>query len=141
MLTDPLRAAYLAAIYRFGTGPLIQLRVGKKSDALHAWLQQGRHRSATVLTAFNPGSRHCSEEFNASAQQQLRSLVQAYGLPFLEGQNLDPAGAWPAEHSLLIADLALAGSRELALQFEQLAFLWSDATAIPQLHATDPGQP
>ena len=139
MLTGALHAAYLAALYRFslpGTSGPMELRVGQRSEALHAWLQAGRHHCATVLTAFNPGSRRCSDQMNAAARLQLQDEVQSRRLCFIEGQNIDPAGYWPPEDSLLIGDLSLADSRDLAHRFGQLAFLWSDIMAVPQLHFT-----
>jgi len=139
MLTDALHRAYLAALYRFnfpGRSTPVELRVGQRSDALQAWLREGAHQSATVLTAFNPGSQRCSDAMNAAAQQQLRDAVRSGSLAFIEGQNLDPAGNWPPEDSLLIADVPLAASRDLAHRFGQLAFLWSDTMAVPQLHLT-----
>jgi hypothetical protein len=139
MLTDALRTAYLAALYRFGplpdTGP-IELRVGQRNEALQAWLQGGKHHCATVLTAFNPGSERCSDERNAAAQHQLRDEAASRALCFIEGRNLDPAGHWPPEDSLLIAGLSLVDSHDMAHRFGQLAFLWSDTSAVPQLHLT-----
>ena len=144
MLTDPLHRAYLAAVYRFrlpgNSGPT-ELRVGQRSDVLQGWLQAGSHQSATVMTAFNPGSQRCSDQMNAATQQQLRDAIRSGGLVFIEGQNLDPAGNWPPEDSLLIADLPLAASRDLGQRFGQVAFLWSDTTAVPQLHFTAQHRP
>lgn len=132
--------AYLQALYCFGEGPAAMiLRPGETSRQLGRWMQDSGLRSVAVLTACNPGSRPCSSTFNLDAQRRLIAQVAARGLPFIEGQNRDPAGKWPPEDSLLIGNLTLEQARDLAHQFGQLAFLWSDAGAVPQLCDTSDG--
>ena len=138
MIPESLRSAYLAAIYRFGDGPwVLELHPGRHCAALQRWMGDSGWRSAAVLTAFNPRGERNSAEFNSGAQHRLADAVAARGLPALGGQNLDPAGTWPPEDSLLIGNLGLAAARELAREFNQLAFLWSDSSAVPGLYAAD----
>ena len=137
MIPESLRIAYLQARYRFGAGSdAIELHPGQHCVMLQRWMQDGGLRCAAVLTAFNPGSRPDSTAANLAAQRELRAAIGTGGLPFLEGQNLDPQGRWPPEDSLLIGNLALDDAREISRRFRQLAFLWSDDSAVPQLHAT-----
>jgi len=96
-------------------------------------MQDNGLRCVAVLTAFNPGSRSCPTAFNLEAQQRLIAQVAARGLSYLEGRNLDPAGKWPPEDSVLIGNLALEQARDIARHFGQVAFLWSDESAVPQL--------
>lgn len=140
MIPDSLRTAYLQALYCFGEASwAIELKPEQPSGQLERWMQENGVRCVAVLTAFNPGSRPCSITFNLEAQKRLIAQVAARGLPYLEGRNLDPAGKWPPEDSLLIGNLALGQARDLASQFGQLAFLWSDGSAVPQLCDTGSG--
>lgn len=138
MIPESLRNAYLAAIYRFGDGPwLLELHPGQHCAALQRWMNDSGWRCAAVLTAFNPRGERVSPQFNSDAQRRLARDVEARGLPSLAGQNLDPAGIWPEENSLLVGNLDLAAARGLARQFGQLAFLWTDSSAVPGLYAAD----
>ena len=56
------------------------------------------------------------------------------GLEFRTGCNVDPHQRWPAEETVLVADLPLPQAHKLAVHFGQLAFLWCDASAVPRLH-------
>lgn len=139
MLDDALRTAFLATEYRIGDGAWsIDLHPDQPSEALRRWMRDAGYRSATLLTAFNPGSKPFAAATNAAAQRRLRTLIQQRGLPCLEGRNIDPSGRWPTEDSLLVGNLTLADSQELARQFGQLAFLWIDDEAVPRLHETPP---
>lgn len=134
MIPDSLRTAYLRAVYSFGEGPSrLELRPGRPCEPLRHWMQDNGLRCVAVLTAFNPGSRSCDSAFNSQAQRALRARISSGGLPYREGCNLDPTGAWPPEDSLLVGNLSLQQARELAREFGQLAFLWSDEGAVPRL--------
>ncbi len=101
-----------------------------------------RHRGqpcAAVLTAFNPGSVLQEESSNLRAQQALAKELHALGLDCIPGRHEDPGGRWPAEAGLLALGLTRNAAREIAARYGQLAFLWSDADAIPRLVETTSG--
>lgn len=140
MPQTPLSRAYRAAHYRveLPAGP-VTLRVEQHSAALAAWLASLGTDCAALLTAHNPASRPQGETRNSDAQRQLVAVLRTRGHGLAFGHNLDPAGHWPPEDSVLAAGLTCADARALAAQFGQLAFLWCDAAATPRLVWTDAG--
>ena len=99
MLTDALHRAYLAALYRFnfpGRSTPVELRVGQRSDALQAWLREGSHQSATVLTAFNP----------EGYMQRRYASINDLPIPEAGRKFHWPAGRRPDDHPSL-TDLGL----------------------------------
>ena len=44
---------------------------------------------------------------------------------------------WPGEPSVLILDMGHEAAKALAGQYEQLAFVWADQTAVPTLMLPD----
>jgi len=133
-----LREAYRRTTYRvWAPGAQLQLRAGKPDAALAKLLREAWVQGAALLTAWNPGSRRCTREENESAQQRLIEELAQGGHPCLRARNEpDAAGGtgedW-TEESVLALDLTLPAARALALRYGQLAFLWIDARATPQL--------
>jgi hypothetical protein len=89
-----------------------------------------------VLTAFNPGSVLQDASSNLHAQSGLASELRALGLDCLPGRHEDPDCRWPAEAGLLALGLDRDAANTIAARYGQLAFLWSDASAIPRLVET-----
>jgi hypothetical protein len=56
---------------------------------------------------------------------------------FYPGEGINDKGDWPAEKSILILDISLEQAREIALKFEQTAFLFGDNLDKTELIATD----
>jgi len=52
---------------------------------------------------------------------------------FLEGIGQHPANDWDGEASFLVFGLSLNDATTLCTQFEQNAFVWSGADAVPRL--------
>ncbi len=129
---------YRRTTYRvWAPGRELQLRVGTQDPGLAKLLREAWVQEAALLTAWNPGSRHCSREANESAQQRLLQELAQGGHPCLRARNEPgapggPGGEW-AEVSGLALDLSLPAARALALRYGQVAFLWIDTRATPQL--------
>ncbi|MEN1728530.1 MAG: DUF3293 domain-containing protein [Pseudomonadota bacterium] len=130
-LTPELVSAYRAAIYRVCHEPPFELKVDERSASLSAWLRQSDFETAALITAANPASRSLPDSENQ--QRHANLLASLVGRSFLEGENLDPAGQWPAERSVLIAGMGQEQARVLARQWGQNAWLQIDSDAIPRL--------
>jgi hypothetical protein len=136
--TTALLRAYRAALYRFTANDgVLELRIDEPNPALRALLQAGVHHSATCLTAANPASHIQPDAQNQQTHALLCCELHGRGKRFFPGENVDPSGRWPVEHSVLVLDLSPAQARSLARQFGQLAYVWCDATATPRLRLTE----
>jgi len=133
---------YLAAEYRIFE-PGIVLRVGVRSPELGVLFASTKTICAFFITAYNPFSETTKAEVNTLASARLADrLRQLYphAMRYL-GAGVDPTGEWPSEQSKLV--LLPAGHREqlvdLAREFGQNAYLYSDLSCVPELvHVTHP---
>lgn len=135
--------AYLRTTYRVqAPGAALPLRVGKEDARLALLLRESRTGCAALLTAWNPGSERRGKEWNESAQQRLLEELSQAGHRWLHGRNepdIAQDGADWTEESVLALDLELPAARALASRYGQVAFLWIDARATPQLIITAAG--
>lgn len=141
----PLRlaGAYLRTTYRvWVSGQVLQLRVGKQDAELARLLREAAVRGAALLTAWNPHSQRRDRDWNDSAQARLLAELAQAGYPCLPARNEpDPphGGEDWTEEGVLVLDLTLPAARALASRYGQLAFLWIDTRATPQLIFTAAG--
>ena len=134
-ITEELLAAFRSTLYLVDLpAQRVQLQVDAPSEPLRQWLRSQGHFCAALLTAHNPAARRRDAAANQAAQLRLHDLLRERGLAFHIGCNVDPQQRWPAEDSVLVADLPLPQAHRLAAHFGQLAFLWCDASAVPKLH-------
>lgn len=99
-------------------------------------LAETGHRCATFITACNPFGAQEDFEANMKACADLRKRLDNYvaePTQIIEGDGIDPSGAWPAEKSFLVLGLDLEASEALGREFGQNAVVWSGADAIPRL--------
>jgi hypothetical protein len=140
---DQLAEAYRSTTYRvWAPEGQLQLRVAQQDAGLAKLLREARVDGAALLTAWNPGSRQRSKEENRAAQEQLLAELAAAGHACLLARNEPdsaPTGENWTEESVLALDLQLPAARALASRYGQLAFLWMDAGATPQLVFTAAG--
>jgi hypothetical protein len=129
-----LEAAYRATDYVIeAPGGAFVLQVDEPSDELAA-LQRARGvRESAFISAWNPRSETTDAATNAAAHQRLLEALRAAGYETLEGWGRNPAGAWPAERSVLVLGLDEEHARRLAAAFEQNALLHVGADATPRL--------
>lgn len=141
-MEEALRAAYCATHYRYMSvdGELL-LIVGSTNPALAALLRNRGADCAAVLTAFNPGSVQQEPEWNLAAHSALQKELHTKGLECLPGLHEDPTGRWPAEAGLLVPGMGCSEAHAIAARYGQLAFLWCNASAIPQLIETTASPP
>ena len=126
--------AYRAARYRVATpdGGHV-LMIGRPAPAFAGWLGTGGFRSATVLTACNPGSRPLPDAENTRRRQELETAVAAQGLSAWPAVNQDPSGQWPDEPGLCIADLPASLLDAWLERFGQNAAVVYEPPAAPRL--------
>ena len=127
-VTPELIAAYRATDYvAVGAGVRLTLRIGEKSTQADGLFQQMGVQGAAFLTAYNPYSVDVGAAENEARQQRLRADLDALeGLTIWEGYGLGRDGEWPAEPSLLIWGIGRAAATELAVRYEQNAFVWME---------------
>lgn len=134
-ITEELLSAFHSTLYLVDLpDQRVQLQVDVTSDPLLRWMRARGHFCAALLTAHNPAAQRRDALANQQAHHQLVELLRERGLESHGGCNVDPRQRWPAEDSLLVADLPLPQAHRLAVHFGQLAFLWWDASATPRLH-------
>jgi hypothetical protein len=131
---DPgLLAAYLGAEYVVYGEPDIVLRVGERSAALDALLEDTGAQTAAFLTAANPGGILMDAGENALSTEALRSAQEQAGYTCLAGEGRDPQEEWPAEPSVLVLGIARGEAEILGRSYEQSAIVFVDMGRPPEL--------
>ena len=136
-LAPALLQAYRETHYRVNSDsselePLV-LRVGEVSKPLAILHKKFGVDCSAYITAFNPWSECLPDAENAKRQENMLHALRTRSLRWLEGIGKHPGNRWPGEPSVLILGLSLAAAKVLAEDFEQNAFVWSGAGAMPQL--------
>jgi acetyl esterase/lipase len=75
-----------------------------------------------VVTSDNPFSQVLSPEDNDVRRGDLRMLLAARHIEYLEARGRDPRGEWPDELGVALVNVTRESARALALSFEQYAF-------------------
>ena len=131
---DPLTVqAYLETEYRVQGEPGFTLRVGQASAELLSAHRRYQADYSAFLTACNPFSEAFDATANAARQSVLAEELARCGLVFLPGIGQHPSNEWPGEESFLVLGLTLEAAKSLGLRFEQNAFVWNGADAVPRL--------
>jgi acetyl esterase/lipase len=78
--------------------------------------------SLFVVTSDNPFSQVLSPDENDRRRGDLRSLLSARHIQYLEARGHDPRGEWPDELGVALVNVTRESARALALSFEQFAF-------------------
>ena len=109
------------------------LRVGSCSSALLALHAECGVTCSAFLTAYNPGSRPHSDDWNRAAQERVEAELTQGGFALRRGMGRDPSGAWPGEPSVLALGIPRDEAERIGRRYGQNAILWSDVDAVPQL--------
>lgn len=138
---NPDRRRALAALYRdtdycvdVAPAPLV-LAVDVRSDGLVELMRTRAIECAALVTACNPHGRVLADADNAARMRRLRAELGEAGFGWLEGKGRARDGSH-AEPSLLVFALDLEAAHALMRRFEQNAFLWIGADAVPRLEWT-----
>jgi hypothetical protein len=125
--------AYLETEYFAFGDASTTLRVGQANRQLAALHKAHDVNCSAFVTACNPFSQNCSDEFNAASQEALACELKRLGLMVIEGIGTHPSNEWPGEPSYLVPGLSLEGAKALGRQYRQNAILWCADDATPQL--------
>ena len=83
--------------------------------------------SWAYITAENPRSRPLSPSENTERTARLIQQVEHAGFEYWRGEGRGTDGDWPPEQSLLIFDIPNEEARRLAVEFDQNAYVYSNA--------------
>lgn len=127
-----LLTAYLQTAYRLL--PLaIDLRINSPCPALDEWLAQQCADTLAVLTAWNPGSVLLPEADNRARNLLLEQALLTRCTTLLPALGIGDAGDWPPEESFGAAGISLQHAAELAADFGQNAFVFTQKGELPFL--------
>ena len=128
---DPaLREAYLDTDYIVSDDPPMLMRVGESNPDLQILLASFGVSTAAFITAWNPGSKPLSDDENNDRQMALLDEIEKLRLNYLVGYG--EREDW-REYSYFIMGIERATANELASQFGQLAYIWTESDGTPQL--------
>ena len=125
--------AYRETEYRVFAEAGFTLRVGQASAELLSAHKRHKTQCSAFLTAWNPFSHALDAASNAERQAALARELKQRSLAFELGIGQHPGNGWPGEESFLVYGLTLESAKVLGRRFEQNAFVWSGADAVPRL--------
>lgn len=133
-LPRALLDAYRATEYRVHMpGGSLVLRIGRHDPGLAALMNDHDCTTAAYITACNPRSRVCDEDWNRRAQERLKARLDASGWTWIDGLGVDPDGTHPGEPSVLVLGIEPADAHAVGCEFEQDAIVVAGADATPRL--------
>ena len=112
--------------------------VGKSNDELDTFMRTNGFEEAIYSTAWNPFSQALTATENASRNQQLLMDVEKEALSFHieKGVGKDTSGDWPGEESFLLVGFGKDFGHQLALKYEQNAFVYYPINGLAELVIT-----
>ena len=132
-LSPGLVQAYRETQYRTAEPGAMTLTVGQFNPALDLLQRERGATCSAFITACNPYSAELTPSENLQRQADLAAELSRRSLHFVEGIGQHPSNNWPGEPSFLVLGLDLEAAKALCTQWEQNAFVWSGADAVPQL--------
>lgn len=133
MPSDELTQAFAETDYIVHHEPPFTMNIGKPCPELKKLMAERNALGAAFITAWNPFAQKLSDKENEARQQELKATLKKRGLAFIDGIGQHPSNGWQGEPSVLILDIDREAAKALAGHYEQLAFVWADKIAFPQL--------
>lgn len=138
-ISPNLIRAYREAKFVVESDNPITLQVGHCSKDLSALLRNHQKSTAAFLTAFNPYSKHQTDQENLQAQNALINDTKGLGLEYIDGYGQDILEEWPKESSILVFGITESQAEALADKYSQNAFIWiGSLDAFPALRLRHP---
>lgn len=132
-ISSDLIQAYLETEYRVLGELPFTIRVGQLGSDLLLIHKRYRVNYSAFVTAWNPYSHLVDNSTNREMQAALGDKLRKRCLHFIEGIGQHPSNKWPGEDSYLVLGLTLEDAKDLGMQLEQNAIVWSGSDGIPQL--------
>lgn len=136
-LPPDLEVAFTETHYIVHHQPPFTMNIGVFCPDLEKLMTEHKAMYAAFITAWNPFARQLSDKENEARLQTLKVSLSQRGLTYIDGIGQHPGNGWPGEPSVLILDMGREAVQALARQYEQLAFVWVDQTAVPALMLPD----
>ena len=133
MMQEHLQSAFEETHYIVHHEPPFTMNIGKPCPELKKLMAERNALGAAFITAWNPFAQKLSDKENEARQQELKATLKKRGLAFIDGIGQHPSNGWQGEPSVLILDIDREAAKALAGHYEQLAFVWADKIAFPQL--------
>ena len=133
MMQKHLQSALEETHYIAHHEPPFTMNIGKPCPELKKLMAERNALGAAFITAWNPFAQKLSDKENEARQQELKATLKKRGLAFIDGIGQHPSNGWQGEPSVLILDIDREAAKALAGHYEQLAFVWADKIAFPQL--------
>ena len=119
--------------YHVHSEPAFTLRVGVHSPELAALHRKHSTSCSLFVTAHNPLGRLHGDIENWRSQTELIDVLKVRGFSTVLGSGKHPAGAWPAEPSVLVLGASRDYAAVLAKRYNQLAVLCMGPEAVPEV--------
>ncbi len=132
-LDESLRLKYLDTDYIISDDPPLLMRISEQSDDLRVLLGSMGVESAAFITAWNPRSEQLTDAENDDRQGVLLTDIEKLRLNYLVGYS--QREDW-REYSYLVLGIQEDQATEMAIRYEQNAYVWIGPAGIPKLITT-----
>lgn len=132
-LPSSLVESYRNAEYVVFGDPEVVLRVGEKSAALDALLEENDARTGAYVTPANPRGEAWNAEENLAVLESFHNSLRETKYTCYPGEGRDPKGEWIAEPSLLVVGIELDEAKEMGRKLEQNAIVFVEKGQAPAL--------
>lgn len=137
-ISEELRQAYESTRFTAQIATSVDFKHGQVNPKADALLVLFDVQSAALITAWNPYSQPKSKEENETSQQRLEEELAAFGIKFLRAEGKGIIGDWPPEPSVLVLGLEFRAAQDLAVKYQQNAYLWIERGFPADLIYPDP---
>jgi len=125
---NKLEKAYRETTYSiFIDEEKVEINIGKViPSVINELLGKEKEKSAIILTAWNPRSKALSIEINKEQNNNLHANLINNKHTFVKalGQGLDTS--WAAEESFFIVGVTEQTAEQLAVEYDQYAYVWCE---------------
>jgi hypothetical protein len=111
----------------------IEIVIGKENEALQKHLVIQNIASWAFITAENPRSQSYSDDLNRERNISLENYLKKNNYLFYSGLGVPRDTNWQAEKSYLINNISLEKATEIAVKYEQNAFVFGKQNELAEL--------
>jgi hypothetical protein len=111
----------------------IEIVVGQQNEILQKHLLSNNLKSWAFITAENPRSQSYSDDLNKERNISLENYLKENNYVFYSGLGVPRDTNWQAEKSYFIHNTTLERAIEIAIKYEQNAFVFGKQNELPDL--------